>query len=51
MQFPGVSGRELNGRVEAVDASETTAPRQAGVVIDLAVYAAAAAGRNTLPPR
>ena len=31
--------------------TETTTPRQAGVVVDLAVYAAAAAGRNTLPPR
>ena len=31
--------------------TETAAPRQAGVVVDLAIYAAAAAGRNTLPPR
>jgi transposase len=31
--------------------TETTAPAGAGVLVDLAVYAAAAAGRNTLPPR
>jgi len=31
--------------------TETTAPAGAGVVVDLAIYAAAAAGRNTLTPR
>lgn len=48
---PSPAARDAAAALRAPTGTETTAPRQGAVVIDLAVYAAAAAGRNTLPPR
>ena len=54
----GWSERDRGGRPEGLEVPALVAPTgtettalTSGVVIDLAVYAAAAAGRNTLPPR
>ena len=48
---PSPAARDAAAALVAPTGTETTAPRHPGVVVDLAVYAAAAAGRNTLPPR
>ena len=48
---PSPAARDAAAALRAATGTETTTPRQPGVVIDLAIYAAAAAGRNTLPPR
>jgi hypothetical protein len=48
---PSPAALDAAAALVAPTGTETRAPRQAGVVVDLAVYAAAAAGRNTLPPR
>lgn len=48
---PSPAALDAAAALHAPTGTETARPHQPGVVIDLAVYAAAAAGRNTLPPR
>ena len=48
---PSPAALDAAAALRVATGTENAAPRPAGVVIDLAVYAAAAAGRNTLPPR
>ena len=45
-----LNGDRVPGRRRSVGAGSVRAVRAAAVVIDLAAYAAAAAGRNTLTP-
>ena len=48
---PSPAALDAAAALHAPTGTETARPHQPGMVIDLAVYAAAAAGRNTLPPR
>jgi len=48
---PSPAALDAAAALRAPTGTETTTPGPAAVVIDLSVYAAAAAGRNTLPPR
>jgi transposase len=48
---PSPAALDAAAALRAPTGTESAAPRPAAVVIDLSVYAAAAAGRNTLPPR
>ena len=48
---PSPAARDAAAVLRAATGTEATTARPTAVVIDLSVYAAAAAGRNTLPPR